>query len=585
MKWSKLKATVESRFADELRGRVRLHTTEYRHYSSQGRAWITIDGEEIINMPASIDWQLMDKEEKDSRLGLRRLSRAVRVYPELSINEILNSEDSVVRAIGMLDRRLGKRRLAKLDVSDEPPLVKILYLVRCEAVNITPIISDEKQDLRKHLTERNVYSKRYREENRKRIAIARREADQTLACATKHNLRALITRIKKNEITESELRTEVARIIYAAFQLNENPDDLCRCLVHVEANSKLLESTNFAAGVTCLARSAESWVRPIESWTPRSHNARKQFSSLARHLWANYDVPLFMDQSWTEGGDREQAWFRHIGIGQSIRTASELPIEMTKKMAHHFTSAPPDYTIHAAFRWSQVHALGGDRRLADALRDTRLVRGFKDDSFWLTVIRFFIKNPMLDTAHINPIIDYIWNQKYEPVIVFIDRGVAEQRPPQQPNFSMRGRSAVSLLRAVDEWHRRLGKEVLAGNLQWKKSEISDFTHLEGQAEKGNMRQWRIRELVNSAELVAEGRQMEHCVSTYASSCHSGQCSIWTMEVETNEGVEKCVTIEVKHPEDEIRQVRGKRNRFASSDEMQMVRRWASLHNLRVAGYL
>ena len=40
------------------------------------------------------------------------------------------------------------------------------------------------------------------------------------------------------------------------------------------------------------------WVRPLSSWKVTSHNRRRQFSSLIRHLLARYPVPAFMDSVW-----------------------------------------------------------------------------------------------------------------------------------------------------------------------------------------------------------------------------------------------------------------------------------------------
>ena len=93
-----------------------------------------------------------------------------------------------------------------------------------------------------------------------------------------------------------------------------------------------------------------------------------------------------------------------------------------------------------ALRWGQVHALGGNKRLLDAFRGTRLIQDFEHDDFWLNVFRFFIANPMLDVNHVNPIIDYIWNQKYQIQQVVVERGVVEEHDPPQPNFSMKGRT-------------------------------------------------------------------------------------------------------------------------------------------------
>jgi hypothetical protein len=322
----------------------------------------------------------------------------------------------------------------------------------------------------------------------------------------------------------------------------------------------------------------------MEQWAPRSHNADRQFSSLARHLWAVYDVPLFMDRAWLQGDAIQQAWFQHIGEGKNIRSADGLPIPLTKKMAHHFMGAPASYSIEAALRFGQVMALGGDHRLANALQETRLVREFRNDDFWLSVIRFFVRNPMLDLVHVQPIVDYLWNQRYEPRVVFIERGVAQELGPEQPNLSMHGRTVATLLRAVNEWHRRLGRKITGGPFQWRKSSVSDFKFIEGTEESHNMKVWRIRELLSSQELVTEGRRMRHCVASYANSCYRGLCSIWSMEVETEEGVAPLLTIEVNHQQNEICQVRGKHNRLSTEKERDVLRHWALQEGLNAGTY-
>ena len=223
--------------------------------------------------------------------------------------------------------------------------------------------------------------------------------------------------------------------------------------------------------------------------------------------------------------------------------------------------------------------------MADALLETRIVHDFRDNDFWLSVLRFFIRNPMLDPAQVNPIIDYIWNRKYENRIVFVDAGVAEEVGPEQPNFSMRGRTVDSMLTAMEAWHRELGREAKGGNLQWKKSPHAPFSFVEGTKLHKNMKVWRIRELLSSAELIAEGRAMQHCVASYARSCHTGTCSIWAMDAETEEGMDKLLTLEVNNADNQIRQVRGKRNRRPTAKEKEVIQRWASREGLLLASYV
>jgi hypothetical protein len=67
-------------------------------------------------------------------------------------------------------------------------------------------------------------------------------------------------------------------------------------------------------------------------------------------------------------------------------------------MAHELMQAPSHYTVEHAFRWGQIHALGGNPRIVEGVRTTWLASSFRNDDFWLTVMRFFIANPMLDTA-------------------------------------------------------------------------------------------------------------------------------------------------------------------------------------------
>ena len=162
MQWSKLKRNVEAFFADSVKGRVGLHSTRYRTmHDHDGRAWITLDGKEIINLVHIWKWLYevklraaslagessirnrpsyihlepdAEKElETESFFTQSHLGGAMHNYQSMSIDNILKSENPVIRAIGMLDRRLGLRRLRKIEISSEHPLVQATYLFRCES--------------------------------------------------------------------------------------------------------------------------------------------------------------------------------------------------------------------------------------------------------------------------------------------------------------------------------------------------------------------------------------------------------------------------------------------------------------------
>ena len=211
----------------------------------------------------------------------------------------------------------------------------------------------------------------------------------------------------------------------------------------------MISEPQYVQGVVALVSHYASWKRPIHQWKSRKHSAHRQFRALTRYLLADYDVPDFMDSVWFSAREKYQNWFIHVGSGCNIRTAEALPITMTKKMAHHYLQAPANYSVLAAFRWAQVQSLGGDKCLSDEITVTRLARSFKDDDFWMSVIRFFVNNPMLDRTHVHPIIDYIWNEKYVDQAEWGADGMLLNSGPPQPNFTMRGRTVDSLLAQVD----------------------------------------------------------------------------------------------------------------------------------------
>jgi hypothetical protein len=558
MQWSQLKKRIEAHFAESVKNRIKIGSTSYHHAHDQlGRSWIEIDGKEIINMcyyKFEVErykrYQVNegDREQIAQNLNENNLfsqndwHSALNDYLNLSIDSIRKSEKPLIRALGMLDARLGKRSLHKINIDSEHDLVKRLFFLRCDAEGLL----SKKIDL-----------------------VSRVDGNW----------------IKKHKVDpESEKKAEAA-LKGPKNKIGQDLKDADRStLQYIEKKSKLLEG-KYLQGVLSLLRDRSHWIKPIEEWKPSSHNQAKQFSSLARFLLCEFDVPLFMDQAYLENQSVYQGWFRHIGQGKNIRTITSLPVSITKKEAHYFLEAPDHYSIEGAIRWGQIYALGGNERLADAILETRLDREFDHDDFWQSVLRFFIKNPMLDMAQVNPIVDYIWNQKFANRRIFVERGVAQEQPPEQPNFSMKGRTVESLLKEVEAWHRRLGKEVKGGKLQWEKSPIRDFEFIEGNRDSKNMRIWSIKELVSSNELVAEGRVLKHCVASYAQSCGRGASSIWTMDFQTEDGTEKLLTIEVANQAKLIKQIRGRLNRLATEKEKNIILRWAEKENLKIASYL
>jgi hypothetical protein len=396
---------------------------------------------------------------------------------------------------------------------------------------------------------------------------------------------------------------EVAAAIARNKDRGEKRKRLAEFLLHLERTSDLVFATTeierqpvlYLEGIIRLHERRGQWIRDPAVWRPQSHNAARQFSSLARHLIARYEVPAFLDSAWLRtdrGASRYRDWFAHIAAGGNIRTA-KTPYPFTKMMAHHFVHAPGDVTIEGALMLADIKALGGGERLANAMMGTRLGTRIETNeerrTFWLSVYRFFIANPMLDLRHAGPIVDFLAHQKFETQEVMVGPGRAEVRQPPQPNLTMARRTPESLLRQVEAWHGELRTIRANDNRFWKSSGIPGLSVQTGPRDRPEEQLlWTFRELLSSQDLIDNGRRMKHCVASYAQSCVRGACSIWTLErryrdSESARG-DTILTLEVDAARTLV-QARGQQNRMPTDPEKALITQWMTKANLKPGRYL
>jgi hypothetical protein len=250
-------------------------------------------------------------------------------------------------------------------------------------------------------------------------------------------------------------------------------------------------------------------------------------------------------------------------------------------MAHLFTQAPHHYSAVAALRWAQVRGLGGSQALARAVVGTRLGKVLENEEFWESVLYFFVNHPGLDLTQVGPVVDFLQHQRFEWKEGVSPEGVFGKQPPPRPDYSMKGRTVASILRQVEEWHKELGRETNQPSISWLPSPFKEFRLIQGEETLGNRRVWTITEILTSRALFLEGQAMRHCVATYKEQCLRRQVSIWSMQVETERGRNRALTIEVDIPKRMICQVRGKCNRLPSAKEQAIVEGWAAVEGLRV----
>ena len=146
MQWSKLKSRVKGLICLELRDRIDFHLTSYREsHDGADKVWITVDGERVFSCKhyprewaeAEAYYGGLRGEQVKAFLKAREIhgpddfGNAMRAYLDMPIGEALKSSDPLVKAFALVDRRVGKRTLAGLEISNtEHTLVKAFYDLR-----------------------------------------------------------------------------------------------------------------------------------------------------------------------------------------------------------------------------------------------------------------------------------------------------------------------------------------------------------------------------------------------------------------------------------------------------------------------
>jgi len=380
----------------------------------------------------------------------------------------------------------------------------------------------------------------------------------------------------------TELGSQIRKLFPEVSPEDGSKDALLRLLLHVEKHANVLSTTigfkalgqssrnQVISGLARLARQHRKWVRPPEEWHPHAKKPSVQFRSLAAHLLAKYPVPFCMNAAWFESdpveADIQQQWYIHIGQGQNIRTASNLPFRLTKRAAHLFMTAAPVYPAPiAALRWAQVRAINSalkPHRQWQIITHER-IQGRQHADFWTSIIHFLLNHPMLESNYIWAIVDYIHYTKFERRRVPQPDGSTRLEPPVHPNFAIKGRSINKLIRAVDDWHEQLSGEEYDYVEEWEPSGFRSFSLTEYSERFKARIKWTVQELCTSALLQVEGRIMHHCVGSYVKVCIAGEASIWSlrsMKAEEEDAEQLHVlTIAVDNKKRKVTQALGKYN--------------------------
>ena len=313
---------------------------------------------------------------------------------------------------------------------------------------------------------------------------------------------------------------------------------------------------------------SSEFIRPPDAFRPpRSHDASRITLGLARHLFARYPVPTHLEAVWSEAPATGDALGHQLGViwayvtvagGGSIHREHLRGI-LSRRECHAYLVAR-GVRDHAQALWYAV-ARGhtSDHGRALQVSSSKLSHRSRSpgSAFWRDACRFLVLNPMRHVHQVDDVLDYLTHRRNA-----------------DPAFAMAGRTAASVLRGMEAWHRELARSRRMGTAAWTPAPWVDHA-----MERDGM-PYLVTQVTNGRALAAEGTALRHCVVSYLDRCVAGATSIHSLR---DPEARPLLTIEVDDGTATVVQVRGFANRRASSWETALVGEWMRVNGL-VAGW-
>jgi len=277
----------------------------------------------------------------------------------------------------------------------------------------------------------------------------------------------------------------------------------------------------------------------------------KDLAELFKRLFCRWEVPEFLvyNLAWLEFDEIDVLMF-HCS-GQNIRKHPRTNGLLSKKESHVFVNyinknlnAPGQYLDRAitaakllsyypeAFNQYDLF-LGASNHFILDPEDY-----FENLHKWGELFRFLYEDTRLLTSihRLDEILDF-YGMKIE----------------HDPEFSLAGRTMQSLDRLIDRYHQ----DIYFGVLQEPEDLEWEARHNRVEMNFGSTT-WRLLELTNTSELIAEGNAMEHCVGSYASWCHRDKTNVFSVQRHGGDKQwERVATLEYQNGE--VTQLYGLRN--------------------------
>jgi len=305
----------------------------------------------------------------------------------------------------------------------------------------------------------------------------------------------------------------------------------------------------------------------IKTFPPEKQNAN--FNEIIAWFFEDYHFPkvLISKYIYTES-ENNADMITWLFKGNNLRNYSNLPISLTKRASHFITTlyvteefieiCTENFNVNRILYYAQLRVNGANIDFAkEASKILENKAYITDKNQW---INHFTKLNKIGITHIEleNCVDYL---------NYIG------------NFSvLKNISKDKLLDDVNYWHELLSSSnysLLKKNLKLPNYGVKGFEFIV-KDEK-----YFIKQIMTTRELLEEGITMKHCVFSHLQNCLKSKLAIYSLQ-KTIGSLEckRLLTIELVLKS--IVQARGKCNRLYTSEELNIMKMWASQENLKIA---
>lgn len=320
--------------------------------------------------------------------------------------------------------------------------------------------------------------------------------------------------------------------------------------------------------------------RDPNTWSSKSFNEHRQKVDFIKHCFCKYNIPShiingYIYYSSYDKNSVMQAhkrdilldWIYNIGQGNSFKKCCYHPFDNNKELIYFLTAKHSTKyidNINKIIINSKLKTSNIDEKFIDCIitntpfhtyQLTDLKQIFKRDSTFCSLLNFINKyNDILTKETLVNILDFYKNNK---------------------DISYNRRTLNSVMRLVDDWHIQLNentKNKKIGNIQYTKK-LDDYIF-----QDKNFNDWKISQIKSYHELINESKKMHHCVISYHSLIMDNTCSIYSLSLNGD----KEITIEIDKTRS-IVQCRGRYNKLPNKEQINIIKKWAKVNNLRYIG--